>query len=97
VVVQLGGYFTHLTAPSEIRGPVLAIDARLTEIERSLDFLLNVTRVNAAEAWADLERGDFETAAILRLRPLEFEPDLTRSDLYKLEIERVADPALHTP
>jgi len=33
---------------------------------------------------------------ILRLRPLEFEPDLVRRDLYDLEIEDVADPALHT-
>ena len=32
----------------------------------------------------------------LRLRPLEFEPDLVRRDLYDLEIENVTDPALHT-
>ena len=32
---------------------------------------------------------------ILRLRPLEFEPDLVRRDLYNLDIEEVADPALH--
>ncbi len=32
----------------------------------------------------------------LRLRPLEFEPDLVRRDLYELEIENVTDPALHT-
>ena len=32
-------------------GPALDIDARLTTIERSLNLLLNVTPVNAAEAW----------------------------------------------
>ena len=32
---------------------------RLTEIERSVNLLLNVTPVNAAEAWADFERSDF--------------------------------------
>jgi uncharacterized protein (TIGR02421 family) len=32
----------------------------------------------------------------LRLRPLEFEPDVVRRELYNLEIEKVADPALHT-
>ena len=47
------------------------------------------------EAWADFERSDFGTVPILRLRPLEFEPDLVRRDLYNLEIEEVADPALH--
>ena len=32
----------------------------------------------------------------LRLRPLEFEPDMVRRDLYNLEVEEVTDPALHT-
>ena len=77
--------------------PALQVDARLTEIERSVNLLLNVTPVNAAEAWADFERSDFGTAPTLRLRPLEFEPDLVRRDLYNLEIEDVTDPALHTP
>jgi len=77
-------------------GPALDIDARLTEIERSVDLLLNTTPVNAAEAWADFERSDFSATPTLRLRPLEFDPDLVRRDLYNLEIENVADPALHT-
>jgi uncharacterized protein (TIGR02421 family) len=76
--------------------PALDVDARLTEIERSVDLLLNVTPVNAAEAWVDFERSDFATSPTLRLRPLEFEPDLVRRDLYNLEIENVTDPALHT-
>ena len=59
------------------------------------NLLLNVTPVNGAEAWADFERSDFGTVT-LRLRPLEFEPDLVRRDLYNLEIENVTDPALHT-
>src|SRR6478736_5518285 len=75
--------------------PVLEIDARLTEIERSVDLLLNVTPVNATEAWADFERSDFGTAPTLQLRPLAFDPDLVRRDLYNLEIEGVTDPALH--
>ena len=76
-------------------GPALDIDAGLTSIERSLNLLLNVTPLNAAEAWADFERSGFETAPSLRLRSLEFEPDLVRRDLYNLEIEKVTDPALH--
>nr|WP_255524132.1 tyrosine/phenylalanine carboxypeptidase domain-containing protein [Terrabacter sp. MAHUQ-38] len=58
--------------------------------------MLNLTPVNAAEAWTDFERSDFGTAPTLRLRPLEFEPDLVRRELYSLEIENVTDPALHT-
>ena len=61
-----------------------------------MNLLLNVTPVYAAEAWADFERSEFGTAPTLRLRPLEFEPDLVRRDLYNLEIENVTDPALHT-
>jgi len=75
--------------------PALAVDARLTEIERTVDLLLNVTAVNAAEAWADFERSDFGTEPTLRLRTLDFEPDLVRRDLYDLEIEHIDDPALH--
>jgi len=82
--------------PTQELAPALDIDAGLTEIERRLNLLLNVAPVNAAEAWTDFERSDFGTAPTLRLRPLEFEPDLVRRDLYELAIEDVADPALHT-
>ena len=85
-----------MTSATQILAPALDVDARLTEIERSLNLLLNTTPVNAAQAWVDFERRDFETVPILRLRPLEFEPDLVRRDLYNLEIENVTDPALHT-
>jgi uncharacterized protein (TIGR02421 family) len=85
-----------MPSPTDQLAPALAIDVRLTEIERSLDLLLNVTPLNAAEAWTDFERSDFGTAPTLRLRPLEFDPDLVRRDLYNLEIEAVTDPALHT-
>lgn len=84
-----------MTSPERL-GPALEIDARLTDIERGLDLLLNLTPVNAAEAWTDFERSDFATPPTLRLRPLEFEPDLVRRDLYNLAIEDVSDPALHT-
>ena len=85
-----------MTSPSQQLAPALDIDARLSEIERGLNLLLNITPVNAAEAWVDFERSDFATVPTLRLRPLDFEPDLVRRDLYNLEIENVTDPALHT-
>jgi hypothetical protein len=70
-------------------GPRAEIDGRLTGIERGLHLLLNVTPINAAEAWADFERSDFGTVPTLRLRPLEFDPDVVRRHLYNLEIENV--------
>ena len=63
-----------MSSPTEQLSPALDIDARLTEIERRVNLLVNVTPLNAAEAWADFERSDFGTVPILRLRPLEFEP-----------------------
>ncbi len=85
-----------MSSPTAQFEAALEIDARLAEIERAVDLLLGTTPVNAADAWADFERSDFATAPTLRLRPLDFEPDLVRRDLYGLEIENVADPALHT-
>jgi uncharacterized protein (TIGR02421 family) len=96
LLVRVGGYSNQVTSRTQELAPALDIDARLTEIERRLDLLLNVTPVNATEAWADFERSDFGAVPTLRLRPLEFEPDLVRRDLYDLEIENVTDPALHT-
>ena len=90
------GYVSRVSSPTDLIAPALDVDARLTQIERSVDLLLNVTPVNAAEAWTDFERSDFGTAPTLRLRPLEFEPDLVRRDLYNLQIEDITDPALHS-
>ena len=91
-----GGYFTGVDSSIQDLAPALEIDTRLAEIERDVNLLLNTTPVNAAEAWADFERGDFGTLPTLRLRPLDFEPDLVRRDLFNLEVENVADPALNT-
>ena len=90
------GYLRKVTSPTLLPAPATEVDTRLTEIERGLNLLLNITPVNAAEAWTDFERSDFGTVPTLRLRPLDFEPDLVRRDLYNLELEDVADPALNT-
>ena len=74
----------------------LAVDARLTEIERELNLLLNVTPTNGAEAWTDFERSGFESVPTLQSRTLDFDPDLVKRDLYNVEIERVEDPALNS-
>jgi len=95
-VVRLVGNVDLVTSSTPNLASALDIDASLTEIERDLNLLLNVTPVNAAEAWGDFERSDFGTPPTLQLRALEFEPDLVRRGLYDLQIEDVTDPALHT-
>jgi hypothetical protein len=42
-----------VTSPTQQLAPALDVDVRLTEIERGLNLLLNVSPVKAAEAWAD--------------------------------------------
>lgn len=84
-----------MTTSTDDLAPTLNIDLNLTEFERRVSMLLNMTPVNSAEAWADFEHSDFTMVPTLRLRPLEFEPDLVRRDLYDLELEKVTDPALH--
>ncbi len=93
---MVGGYVNHVSSPPHVPALALDIDTSLTQIERSLNVLLSLTPVNAAEAWADFEQSEYGTPPTLRLRPLEFEPDLVRRDLYGLEIENVIDPALHS-
>lgn len=72
------------------------VDARLTEIERELNFLLNVTPVNGAEAWRDFAHSGFESVPTLQSRPLDFDPDLVKRDLYGVGIELVENPALNS-
>lgn len=95
-VAETAGYRPHVTVSPDQLAPALEVCARLTEIERRIDPLGYLTPVNAAEEWADFKRSDHSSTPTLHLRPLEFEPDLVRRELYDLEIEHVDDPALHT-
>ncbi|MCV7360717.1 flavohemoglobin expression-modulating QEGLA motif protein [Mycolicibacterium neworleansense] len=81
---------------SPLAQEVLTVDERLTEIERELNFLLNVTPVNGAEAWRDFARSGFESSPTLQSRSLDFDPDLVKRDLYDVQIELVDNPALNS-
>lgn len=83
-------------APPTELSSARAADSRLATIARDLNLLLNITPTNNAEAWRDFERSGFEAAPILQSRPLDFDPDLLKRDLYNVEIERVQDPALNS-
>ena len=89
------GIDTDRRSPMELElSYALEIDHALTEIERELSLLLNITPLNAAQAWVDFERSGFAREPVLQSRPLEFEPDLVKRRLYDLEIEQVEDAAL---
>ncbi|MGI8774101.1 MAG: hypothetical protein ACR2KQ_03645 [Actinomycetota bacterium] len=59
---------------SELTG-VTEVDRELTAIEKELDLLLNITPINAVDAWVDSERSGFSAPPALQSRPLDFEPD----------------------
>lgn len=70
------------------------VDQALTEISHSFDFLLQVTPVNAAGAFAEFERGGFDRAPAFDYRPLVVDVDAVKRRLYDLPIEELEDPTL---
>lgn len=71
-----------------------AVDRGLSDCARQYDLLLQVTPVNATEAWADFRDADGEQAPELLYRPLTFDPDRLRRDLFALPVDAVEDPVV---
>ncbi|HMO19744.1 MAG TPA: DUF1704 domain-containing protein [Candidatus Melainabacteria bacterium] len=73
---------------------VWSIDEQLAAVADSFDFLLQVTPVNAAEAWQSFKESKYEKAPVLQYRPVPVEPTLLKRRLYAVPIEKIDDPAL---
>ena len=69
-------------------------DRALTKIERSFDFLLDVTPVNTEEAWEEFCASGRARAPTLRYRMLEVDPELAKRRLYDIRLDRLEDPVL---
>ena len=70
------------------------IDKQLADISSSFDYLLQVTPVNANEAWTKFKRHRFERQPIFRYRPHAVDPALLKRQLWNIRVERVEDPTL---
>lgn len=70
------------------------MDRRLTQIGQHLDFLLNVTPLNTASSWEQFQVDGFRRAPVFHYRPLAFDPDLVKRELFDIEVEKVEDPTL---
>lgn len=70
------------------------VDHQLANIDASFDFLLQITPVNAGEAWAAFQASGFEKAPVFRYRPLPVDPELLKRTLFEVPTERVEDPVL---
>jgi uncharacterized protein (TIGR02421 family) len=71
-----------------------AVDRGLSACARQYDFLLQVTPVNTTEAWDDFHDAEGERAPELLYRPLTFDPDVLRRDLFSLPVDAVEDPVV---
>lgn len=73
---------------------VWEIDGQLAEVSNAFDFLLQLTPVNADDAWQGFRQAGFERVPEFHYRPTPFDPSLLKRQLYQIPIERVEDPAL---
>ncbi|MFC1597224.1 flavohemoglobin expression-modulating QEGLA motif protein [Planctomycetota bacterium] len=73
---------------------VWEIDEQLGRVSNAFDFLLQLTPVNADEAWQEFKESGFERTPEFHYRPMPFDPSLLKRQLYQVSIERVEDPAL---
>jgi len=73
---------------------VWEIDEQLGKVSNAFDFLLQLTPVNADEAWQEFKESGFERIPEFHYRPTPFDPSLLKRLLYQVSIERVEDPAL---
>ena len=68
-----------------------AVDRGLSAVSARYGFLLQVTPVNGDAAWDDFRGSGCERAPELVYRPLTFDPDAVRRDLFALPLDAVED------
>jgi uncharacterized protein (TIGR02421 family) len=73
---------------------VWKIDKQLADISNSFDYLLQVTPVNADEAWSRFKRNRFEKPPVFRYRPHMVDPSLLKRQLWNIRVEQVEDPTI---
>jgi len=73
---------------------VWEVDRQLANVSNLFDFLLQVSPTNTESAWVRFKRSRFQTEPVFEYRPLPIDPSLVKSQLYKIHIERIEDPAI---
>ena len=70
------------------------VDRELSDIAGRFDFLMAISPVDADEAWEAFRDADFATEPRFRYRPLAFDPEEAKAELYGIDIGAVSDPTL---
>lgn len=80
--------------PTTFAKAVRLVDQQLCEVSESFDFLLQVTAVNAEQAWQTFKSNSFSEMPPLVYRHLPYHPNVLKRRLFAIEVERVEDPTL---
>lgn len=70
------------------------VDRQIDEICASFDFLLAVTPINAAAAWAEFSGSDFQHTPRFLYRPLPVDIEATKRKLFSISLDHLEDPVL---
>ncbi len=84
----------HTLGPTALVQAVRLVDQQLCEVSESFDFLLQVTPINADQAWIDFQASGFTSEPMFQYRPLPYRINLLKRQLFDIEIERIEDPTL---
>ena len=74
----------------------VTVDKELGRISRSFDFLLSVSPINTVQAFEQFLAGKCQSEPVFRYRPLTVSPELTKRDLYAIDVRAVEDPVLES-
>ena len=70
------------------------VDRGLAACAEAFGFLLHVTPVNSEQAWEAFQASGGEQAPEFLYRPLTFDPDVVRRELFALRLDAVEDPVV---
>ena len=72
----------------------LKADKKLDRIARSFDFLLSISPIDTAKAYARFAADNEQRSPRFHYRPLTVDPDLAKRDLYAIDFRALEDPLL---
>ena len=72
------------------------VDHQLAEVAGRFDFLLSVSPINTAQAWAAFRDGGQEHEPVFHYRPLTVDASREKRALYAIDVDGVEDPVLET-
>lgn len=75
---------------------VWEVDRQLGEVGDAFDLLLHLTPTNTESAWRAFRRDKFQHQPEFHYRPRTVDPGSLKHQLFRIPLERIEDPALHT-